>query len=114
METKTTANGVSTERQIIIVDGEYFSISPNALKLMIYMLKNPAEAYGSQQLRDGAGLGERLQLKRYFEELQELGLLQCQQEWGEVQVSNLAKRVDNWGVPVLERCKKEADDEPLA
>lgn len=96
----------NNERQIIIVDGDYQRISPNALKLMIYMLKNPAERYGSQQLRDGAGLGERLQLKRYFEELQELGLLKCDQDWGEITVIALAKRVDNWGVPVFERCKE--------
>ena len=96
----------NNERQIIIVDGDYQRISPNALKLMIYMLKNPAEAYGSQQLRDGAGLPEKLQLKRYFEELQELGLLKCDQDWGEITVIALAKRVDNWGVPVFERCKE--------
>ncbi|HDX1790747.1 TPA: hypothetical protein RN769_004513 [Escherichia coli] len=96
----------NNERQIIIVDGDYQRISPNALKLMIYMLKNPAEAYGSQQLRDGAGLPEKLQLKRYFDELQEIGLLSCDQEWGEIHVSNLAKRIDNWGVPVFERCKE--------
>lgn len=110
METKTTVNGFSTERQPVIIDGGYFSVSPNALKLMIYMLKNPAESYGSQQLRDGAGLSERLQLKRYFEELQELGLLQCTQEWGEIQVRNLARRTDNWGVPVFERCKDETGE----
>ena len=110
METKTTVNGVSTERQVIIVDGDYQRISPNALKLMIYMLKNPAESYGSQQLRDGAGLPEKLQLKRYFEELQELGLLQCMQEWGEIQVRNLARRTDNWGVPVFERRKEESEE----
>ncbi|HCJ9454148.1 TPA: hypothetical protein NV934_004427 [Escherichia coli] len=96
----------NNERQIIIVDGDYQRISPNALKLMIYMLKNPAEAYGSQQLRDGAGLPEKLQLKRYFDELQGLGLLSCDQAWGEIHVSNLARRVDNWGVPVFERCKE--------
>lgn len=96
----------NNERQIIIVDGDYQRISPNALKLMIYMLKNPAESYGSQQLRDGAGLPEKLQLKRYFEELQELGLLKCDQDWGEITVIALAKRVDNWGVPVFERCKE--------
>ncbi len=96
----------NNERQIIIVDGDYQRISPNALKLMIYMLKNPAETYGSQQLRDGAGLPEKLQLKRYFEELQELGLLKCDQDWGEITVIALAKRVDNWGVPVFERCKE--------
>lgn len=96
----------NNERQIIIVDGDYQRISPNALKLMIYMLKNPAEAYGSQQLRDGAGLPEKLQLKRYFGELQELGLLKCDQDWGEITVIALAKRVDNWGVPVFERCKE--------
>lgn len=108
--TENTINGVSSERQIIIIEGDYYHISPNALKLMIYMLKNPAESYGSQQLRDGAGLGERLQLKRYFEELQELGLLQCVQEWGEIQVRNLARRTDNWGVPVFERCKEESEE----
>lgn len=100
----------NNERQIIIVDGDYQRISPNALKLMIYMLKNPAERYGSQQLRDGAGLPEKLQLKRYFEELQELGLLQCTQEWGDIQVRNLARRTDNWGVPVFERRKEESEE----
>ncbi|EFK1790045.1 hypothetical protein AYO80_005127 [Escherichia coli] len=106
MVNENTINGVSSERQIIIIEGDYYHISPNALKLMLYMLQNPATSYGSQQLRDGAGLGERLQLKRYFEELQELGLLQCVQEWGEISVSHLAKRVDNWGVPVFERYKE--------
>lgn len=100
----------NNELQIIVVDGDYQRISPNALKLMIYMLKNPADSYGSQQLRDGAGLPAKLQLKRYFEELQELGLLQCMQEWGEIHVSNLARRTDNWGVPVFERCKEEASE----
>lgn len=106
MVNENTINGVSSERQVIIIDGDYQRISPNALKLMLYMLKNPADSYGSQQLRDGAGLPEKLQLKRYFEELQELGLLQCVQEWGEIQVRNLARRTDNWGVPVFERYKE--------
>lgn len=105
--TEKPINGVTSERQTIIVGETPYLISPNALKLMIYMLKNPAESYGSQQLRDGAGLPEKLQLKRYFDELQELGLLSCVQEWGEIHVSDLAKRVDNWGVPVFERCKKD-------
>lgn len=100
----------NNELQIIIVDGDYKRISPNALKLMIYMLKNPADSYRSQQLRDGAGLPAKLQLKRYFEELRNLGLLQCNEEWGEITVSNLAKRVDNWGVPAFERCKEEASE----
>lgn len=107
MAAENTINGVTSERQIIIIDGDYSRISPNALKLMLFMLANPANSYGSQQLRDGAGMNERTQLRRYFEELQSLGLLRCVQEWGEIQVSDLAKRVDNWGVPVFERCKED-------
>ncbi|EFH8627179.1 hypothetical protein GSM54_26630 [Escherichia coli] len=103
--TKTTINGFGSERQTIIIDGESFHISPNALKLMLFLLQNPAISYGSQQLRDGAGLPEKLQLKRYFDELQGLGLLRCVQEWGEIHVSNLAKHVDTaYGMLVFERC----------
>lgn len=101
-------NQSPSERVTIIIDRAQYLISPNALKILRYLLSDPKESYSTEAIREGTGFDQKRNLRPYFTELQGLGLLQFEASHGAVAVSKLATRLmDTWGVPVFESCKKE-------
>ncbi|MDC7934878.1 hypothetical protein [Escherichia coli] len=95
-----------TDCPVVIVDDSYEKISPNAMKLLHYLLINPAEVYSTDAIRRGMDTDEKRQLKPYFEELRDLGLLTFTSSYGEVQVTMTCRtrEIEAWGLTVLERC----------
>ncbi|HCJ5532804.1 TPA: hypothetical protein NUW95_004903 [Escherichia coli] len=94
-----------TELKTIIFDGEVIYLSPTALKLLIYMVENPADQYSTGALRDVFGMRQsHRNFRPYFLELQGLGLVEVGFSYGVVAVSNLARRAATvHGLPVFER-----------
>lgn len=97
-----------TEMKTIISDNEVIQLSPTALKLFMHILNNPAGQYSTGELRRLFGACPTRNLRPYFEELQEAGLLEAEFSYGVVSVGRVAKRIDTaYGMPVFESCKKE-------
>lgn len=86
-------NQFSTERIFIVVNGSFELISPNALKLLRYLMDNPVDHYATSAIRKGLGVHPRRNLRPYFKELQRLHLVEAEFDYGVVRVSKLARCV---------------------
>lgn len=93
-----------TEMKTIISNNEVIQLSPTALRLFMHLLDNPADQYSTGELRQLFGTCPTRNLRPYFEELQEAGLLEAVFSYGVVSVSKVARQVDTvYGLPVFER-----------
>lgn len=89
---------------VIIVNDELTRISPNALKLLNYLLNNRVETYSTSSIRQSLGFDEKRNLRPYFKELQDLSLISFEPSQGAVQVKLLCRvrLVKAWGLHVLD------------
>lgn len=97
-------NQSPSERVTIIIDRAQYLISPNALKILRYLLSDPKESYSTEAIREGTGFDQKRNLRPYFAELQGLGLFDVVFAYGRVIVKQLVEHVDTaYGMPVFER-----------
>ncbi|EGY9144709.1 hypothetical protein JI675_004985 [Escherichia coli] len=92
---------------VIIVNDELTRISPNALKLLSYLLNNRADTYSTSSIRQSLGFDEKRNLRPYFKELQDLSLISFEASQGAVQVTLTCRvrLVEAWGLHVLDADK---------
>lgn len=97
---------------VIIVNDELTRISPNALKLLSYLLNNRAETYSTSSIRQSLGFDEKRNLRPYFKELQDLSLISFEPSQGTVQVTLLCRvrLIEAWGLHVLDTDKPSGGD----
>lgn len=89
---------------VIVINDELTRISPNALRLLNYLLNNRADTYSTSSLRQSLGFDEKRNLRPYFKELQDLGLISFEPSQGAVQVvfRCRVRLVKAWGLHVLD------------
>ncbi|HBD5487618.1 TPA: hypothetical protein KKL69_004548 [Escherichia coli] len=97
---------------VIIVNDELTRISPNALRLLNYLLNYRSETYSTSSIRQSLGFDEKRNLRPYFKELQDLGLISFEPSQGAVQVTLLCRvrLIEAWGLRVLDTDKPSEGD----
>lgn len=97
---------------VIVINDELTRISPNALRLLNYLLNNRADTYSTSSLRQSLGFDEKRNLRPYFKELQDLGLISFEPSQGAVQVTLTCsvRLVEAWGLHVLDTDKPSEGD----
>lgn len=97
---------------VIVINDELTRISPNALRLLNYLLNNRADTYSTSGLRQSLGFDEKRNLRPYFKELQDLGLISFEPSQGAVQVTLTCRvrLVKAWGLHVLDTDKPSEGD----